>query len=228
LAPHSPSRRRSFKSEIPPPKLGPSKSIEDDQRPNLVLVPLRACVPPCLRELIRPGLLCNAASRPLFVGKNGKSARETCQPLCDRTKREKCQPLFDPFFGQLVPGTFMCRAGRRTRCPSYMGRADVGLSRPAGRNGKSARHFSTFRSASDQVTPPNWLHAISPSTIAGVGLVRLDVTTKKRTRSRFRGEPRAGLWASVVSRSAIATRRMRKRNFVTAASELQRSRTAGR
>ena len=136
-------------------------------------------VPPWLRELIRTGLLCNAASRPLFVGKNGKSARETCQPLCDRTKREKCQPLFDPFFGQLVPGTFMCRAGRRTRCPSYMGRADVGLSRPAGRNGKSARHFSTFRSASDQVTPPNWLHAISPSTIAGVGLVRLDVTTKK-------------------------------------------------
>ncbi|MEY4178403.1 MAG: hypothetical protein RLY70_1977, partial [Planctomycetota bacterium] len=26
------------------------------------------------------------------------------------------------------------RAGRRTRCPSYMGRADVGLSRPAGRS----------------------------------------------------------------------------------------------
>ena len=25
------------------------------------------------------------------------------------------------------------RAGRRTRCPSYMGRMDVGLSRPAGR-----------------------------------------------------------------------------------------------
>ena len=46
LAPHSPSRRRSFKSEIPPPKLGPSKSIEDDQRPNLVLVPLRASVAP--------------------------------------------------------------------------------------------------------------------------------------------------------------------------------------
>ncbi len=30
------------------------------------------------------------------------------------------------------------RAGRRTRCPSYMGRVDVGLSRPAGRSWRPA------------------------------------------------------------------------------------------